>query len=106
MKERETNGRPDYYVAQRSASVRGRDLRSAYPSRDENGHPAVTFTLTPEGSQRFARVTEQNIGKRLAIVLDGKIQSAPEIHTRISDSGIIEGGPAGFSSEDAQDLSV
>lgn len=95
-----------YYVAQRGASVRGRDLRSAYVSRDENGHPAVGFTLTREGSQRFARVTEQNIGKYLAIVLDGKVQSAAAIHTRISDSGIIEGGPAGFSLPAAQDLSL
>jgi len=105
LKQPGTNG-PIYYVAQRTASVRGRELRSAYPSRDANGHPAVTFTLTAEGSQRFARLTEQNIGKHLAIVLDGKIQSAPAIHTRISDSAIIEGGPAGFSAEAAQDLSL
>ncbi len=100
------NHNATYYTVQHVASITGRDLKSAYPSRDENGHPAVTFSLTSDGSQRFARVTEENIGKQLAIVLDGKIQSAPAIHTRISDSGIIQGGPSGFSPAEAQDLSL
>jgi preprotein translocase subunit SecD len=104
-KDRGTNS-DAYYVVQRTASVTGRDLRSAFPSRDNNGRPAVGFTLTAESSQRMARVTEQNVGRQLAIVLDGKIQSAPQIHTRISDSGIIEGGPAGFAPQEAQDLST
>lgn len=95
-----------YYVTQRVAPVTGRDLKSAYPSRDTNGHPAVSFSLTADGSQRFARVTEPNIGKRLAIVLDGKVQSAPAIHMRVSDSGIIEGGPGGFAPQEAQDLAL
>jgi len=95
-----------FYVVQRVASVQGRDLKTAFVSRDENGRPAVGFTLTREGAQRFAQVTEQNIGKRLAIVLDGKIQTAPQIYTRISDSGVIEGGTAGFSPQEARDLSL
>ena len=95
-----------HYVTQRVASVTGRDLKSAYPARDANGRPAVSFSLTADGSQRFARVTEQNIGKRLAIVLDGKVQSAPAIHMRVSDSGIIEGGASGFAPQEAQDLSL
>jgi len=95
-----------YYTVDHVASVTGRDLKSAYPSRDENGRPAVTFSLTTDGSQRFARVTEENIGKQLAIILDGKIQSAPAIHTRISDPGIIQGGPGGFAPQEAQDLAL
>src|SRR5437667_7934349 len=95
-----------YYVVQRVASLAGRDLKGAYPSRDENGRPAVSFNLTADGAQRFGRVTEENIGKMLAIVLDGRIQSAPRINGRITDSGIITGGATGFAPQAAQDLSL
>lgn len=95
-----------YYVTRRSAGITGRDLKTAFTSQDRNGHPAVGFNLTAEGARRFAQLTEQNIGKRLAIVLDGKIQSAPQIDVRISDSGIIEGGSAGFLLKEAQDLAL
>src|SRR5206468_2897892 len=42
-----------FYVVQRVASISGRDLKGAYPSRDENGRPAVSFNLTADGAQRF-----------------------------------------------------
>jgi preprotein translocase subunit SecD len=95
-----------YYLVQREASVTGRDLKTAFVSRDENSRPAVGFNLAREGAQRFARVTEQNVGRRLAIVLDGTIQSAPIIEGRIADTGTIEGGTGGFSSDEARDLSL
>ncbi len=95
-----------YYVVQRTSAVTGRDLKGAFPSRDENGRPAVSFNLTADGSQKFGRLTEQNIGKRLAIVLDRRIQSAPVINSRITDSGIITGGAGGFAPQEAQDLSL
>ncbi len=94
------------YVVQRVASISGRDLKGAYPSRDENGRPAVSFNLSADGAQRFGRVTEENIGKMLAIVLDGRIQSSPRINGRITDSGIITGGTAGFAPQAAQDLAL
>jgi preprotein translocase subunit SecD len=95
-----------WYLTETSAPITGRDLKTAFTTRDSNGHPAVGFNLTAEGSRRFAQLTEQNIGKRLAIVLDGKVQSAPEIHMRIADSGIIEGGPSGLPVTQAQDLAL
>jgi preprotein translocase subunit SecD len=101
-----SGGEGSYYVVQRVASISGRDLKGAYPSRDENGRPAVSFNLNADGAQRFGRVTEENIGKMLAIVLDGRIQSAPRINGRITDSGIITGGAAGFAPQAAQDLSL
>src|SRR5437660_7002137 len=100
------SGEGSYYVVQRVASISGRDLKGAYPSRDENGRPAVSFNLNADGAQRFGRVTEENIGKMLAIVLDGRIQSAPRINGRITDSGIITGGASGFAPQAAQDLSL
>jgi preprotein translocase subunit SecD len=95
-----------YYVVQQIASITGSDLKGAYPSRDENGRPAVSFNLKADGATRFGRVTGENIGKMLAIVLDRKIQSAPRINGRISDSGIITGGASGFSPQAAQDLAL
>jgi preprotein translocase subunit SecD len=104
--ERDSSSEGTYYVVQQVASVTGRDLKGAFPSRDENGRPAVSFNLNADGAQRFGRVTGENIGKMLAIVLDKKIQSAPRINGRITDSGIITGGAAGFAPQAAQDLSL
>jgi preprotein translocase subunit SecD len=57
----------------------------------------------PDGASRFEQLTGNNIGKALAIVLDNKVQSAPNINARISDSGIIQGG---FTAESADDLVI
>src|SRR5262249_29564321 len=95
-----------YYVVQEVAAIAGGDLKGAYRSRDESGHPAVSFNLNADGAQRFGRVTGENIGKMLAIVLDKRIQSAPRINGRITDSGIITGGATGFAPQAAQDLAL
>ncbi len=92
-----------YYLVSKVAAITGKDLRTARRSTDEWNNPAVAFTLGPEGARRFERVTSENIGKPLAIVLDGRIQSAPTIQDRISDSGIIHGR---FSIEEAEDLAL
>src|SRR5207248_1952497 len=68
-----------YYLVRKVAAVTGRDLRNARPSLDQNGRPAVSFTLNPEGARKFGTVTGQNIGRQLAIVLDGRVQSSPTI---------------------------
>ena len=75
----------------------------ARPQNDQFGRPAVGFSLTNDGARRFERVTSENIGKRLAIVLDGRVQSAPVIQDRISDSGEITGS---FTSQEANDLAL
>jgi preprotein translocase subunit SecD len=95
-----------FYVVQRAAAVTGRDLKGAFPSRDANGRPAVSFNLNVDGATKFGNITEQNIGKKLAIVLDNVIQSAPVINGRITDSGQIEGGAGGFAPQEAADLSL
>lgn len=92
-----------YYMVKRVAAVNGNDLRSARPSLDENGRPAVAFTLSNDGARKFGRVTGENIGRQLAIVLDGRVQSAPEIQGRITTDGRISGS---FTQEEVQNLSV
>jgi preprotein translocase subunit SecD len=92
-----------YYMVRRVAAVTGRDLRSARPSLDENNRPAVAFTLTSEGASKFGRVTGENVGRSLAIILDGRVQSAPRIENRITDEGRISGS---FTREEVNDLSL
>ncbi len=68
------------------------------------GYPEVSIEFNPEGAKTFALVTETNINRNLAIVLDGVVQSAPTIRTRIPDGkAVIEGS---FTPEDAKLLST
>jgi preprotein translocase subunit SecD len=99
----ENGGGEVWYVVNSIAAVTGRDLSGAEPSQDENGRPDIEFTLTRDGAARFAQVTQQNVGKQLAIVLDGHIASAPVIQTQISDRGRITGS---FTIQQASDLAL
>ena len=92
-----------YYLLQKSAAVTGRDIKNARPSQDEQNRPSVSFTLKADSADKFGKFTGANIGKGLAIVLDNRVQSAPNIHGRISDSGIITGS---FTPEHANDLAL
>jgi preprotein translocase subunit SecD len=92
-----------YYLVRRVAAVTGQDLRSASPSLDENGRPSVRFTLTNEGARKFSRVTRENIGRYLAIILDKRVQSAPRIEGQINNEGTIYGS---FTTQEVTDLSL
>jgi len=92
-----------YYLVRRAAAVTGTDLRNARPTLDENNQPAVSFTLSNEGGRKFGKVTGDNVGRQLAIVLDGRVQSAPRIETRINSDGRITGS---FTQDEVQNLSM
>jgi preprotein translocase subunit SecD len=92
-----------YYLVHKVPVVSGRDLRTAKPSLDENNRPAVSFSLKPDGATKFGNFTGSNIGRYLAIVLDGRVVSAPVIEGKISDEGRIAGN---FTQQEAQDLSL
>ena len=92
-----------YYAVRRASVVTGRDLRNARPTLDENNLPAVGFSLNQDGARKFGTATEQNIGRQLAIILDGRVFSAPVVQGRISDEGRISGA---FTQQEAQDLSL
>ena len=83
----------------------GDNLIDAQPNfNSQSNEPAVSFTLDRLGAQKFGRTTADNVGKRLAIVLDGNIISAPSINEPITGgSGIISGN---FSFQEATDLSL
>ena len=92
-----------YYLVKKVAAVTGRDLRNARPSLDENNRPAVSFTLNSEGGRKFGKVSGENIGRQLAIILDGRVQSAPTLESRITTEGRISGS---FTQEEVQNLSL
>ena len=71
--------------------VSGELLDTAQASFDQNNRPAVSFTLNATGAKRFGRVTGANIGRPFAIVLDGKVVSAPTIQSQIFGNGQITG---------------
>ena len=81
----------------------GRDLRTAEPSTDENGQPAVRFILTSEGGRKFYSFTSAHVGDYLAVVLDNKVQEVAVIKDAIRDNGIINGR---FTQQQTQDLSM
>ena len=76
-----------FYLVKKAAAVTGQDLRNARGSLDENSQPAVSFTLSNEGGRKFGKVTGENIGRQLAIILDGRVQSAPRIDGADFDRG-------------------
>ena len=77
------------------------DARVAF---DQNNQPVINFTLNSQGAQIFGDFTAKNVGKRLAVVLDNVIYSAPVIRERIGGgSGQISGG---FTVEEAHDVAI
>ncbi len=85
--------------------LNGDNLLDAQPRmNNQTNETVVSFTLDRVGAKRFGKATSKNIGKQLAIVLDGKIISAPVIRDTIaSGSGQISGG---FTFQSATDLAL
>jgi preprotein translocase subunit SecD len=101
----DTTGGEVWYIVNQITAITGRDLSpdGAQPSQDENGRPDILFNLTRDGASRFGEVTGANVNKRLAIVLDNRVISAPNIETQITDRGRITGS---FTVQQASDLAL
>lgn len=102
------DGKPSqYFLVSKFAEVSGKDLRDARAQLDQNKmQTIVVFKFTSEGGQRFYDLTSKNIGKPLAIVLDGVVISAPVVQSAINTEGSITGGRNGFSPDDAKQLAT
>lgn len=92
-----------YYPVNKSVPVSGRDLKNARVQKGRVGEPVIGFTLTPEGAPKFGTLTGNNVGRRLAIVLDNRVVSAPTINSQITGEGVIEGS---FTQQQASDLAL
>jgi preprotein translocase subunit SecD len=97
-------GDQSWYLVSRVSAVRGKDLRDAQASTDQNGQPDVSFTLTGEGGQRFYSFTSAHVGESLGVVLDGRVQEVANIKEAIRDTGTISGGS--MNQQQAKDLSM
>ncbi len=93
------------FLVEKKADVTGASLGDAkIDFGGQFNQPHVALEFKSDGVKKFARVTGDNINRRLAIVLDGKIQSAPVIRSKIPDgNAIIEGN---FKLQDASDLAL
>ncbi len=106
LKEKDTapdgTSRITPYLVRKKAELTGAYISSAYMSRDPMGRPEINFTLNSKGAEIFGNVTRENIGRQLAIVLDGELESAPRINSAIeTGSGVITGS---FTDQRAQQL--
>jgi preprotein translocase subunit SecD len=95
-------GERTYYLVRREAMATGRDLKNARVGVDENNRPQINFTLNPTATDRFSRQTGRNIGRQLAIVLDGSVYSAPVIQSKLGADNRITGT---FTTQEADELS-
>jgi preprotein translocase subunit SecD len=93
----------EYYLLKKSSIITGRELRSASRSQNEYNQPNVRFSLIPSSVDKFADYTGSHIGTAMAIVLDGRVQSAPVIQSRIPGEGRITGN---YTIEEAEDLAL
>ncbi|MDE2292171.1 MAG: protein translocase subunit SecD [Elusimicrobia bacterium] len=94
----------EFYVCRDTVPLTGSLLDTAHVTTGENGLPVVDFKWKPEGGRVFGELTSANVGKNMAIVLDGVVQSAPVIHGPIrGGSGIIEGN---FTMDEARKLAI
>ena len=84
------------------APLEGDVVVSATDDYDNNGRPSVSMTMNSDGARRWAQLTKQNIGKPIAIALDGYIYSAPNVSSEITGGQSQITGQ--FSQEDTKDL--
>ncbi len=97
----DTPGQPTYYLVRREAMITGRDLKSARVGVDESNQPQINFSLNALATDKFSRETGRNIGRQLAIVLDGTVYSAPVIQSKLGSDNRITGR---FTTQEADEL--
>jgi preprotein translocase subunit SecD len=94
------------YVVQKRTLLTGAELTRAEVQADPNapGNWQVAIEFTPTGARIFGDLTEQNVGRHLAIILDGTLYSAPRINERIPGGRAVITGQ--FTVDEARDLAI
>ena len=91
------------YLVEREAQMDGKEIDEAYPTMDQFGQREIILKFKPAGAAQFGKVTGDNVGRLLAIVLDGQLYSAPQIKVAITGGNASITG--NFSREDAENVS-
>ena len=82
---------PEKYLVKKHSEMSG-GIKGAMVSRDAMGRPEINFTLDSASAELFGKITRDNVGRQLAVILDGELQTAPVIKSAIEGgSGVIEG---------------
>jgi protein-export membrane protein SecD len=87
------------YVLNKNIEMTGESLVSVRENFDQMRQPVVAFELDADGARRFSSLTGKHIGEQLAIVIDDRVESAPEIQSRISKNGQITMGSSATISD-------
>lgn len=98
-------GQPGFEVVSRQVMISGDQLEDAQQGFDQdNGQPVVNIRFNGQGARIFSRVTRENVGKRFAMLIDGKVLSAPSINEAINGgSAQISGN---FTTESANTMAI
>jgi len=100
----DTNNPNIKYLVKEIPILNGSQVVDAQVAFDQSNQPIINFTLNSTGARIFGEFTGKNVGKRLAVVLDGKVYSAPNIRERIGGgSGQISGG---FTMSEAGNVAI
>ncbi len=99
------NGKPriDYYYVAEKVEMEGKDIARATPTKDQFGQRSISLQFNAKGAEDFGRVTSANVGRQLAIVLDGKCYCAPNIQNAITGGNASITG--NFSEEELKSIS-
>lgn len=101
-RDRQGNEIRQKIVVKRRADLTGKAVAQAYRTFDEIGRANVAIEFTATGKEEFSKLTSENIGERLAIVLDNEVRSAPVINQAIFGQAIISGG--GMTAKEAEEV--
>ena len=100
-----TGDEKQQYAAMTPTDLTGADLAESSVAFDKTGgQPAVSLTFTKEGGEKFAKITEENLGKRVAIILDNQIISSPVVQEKITGGQAQITGK--FTLDEAKKLSI
>ncbi len=92
------------FLLEKKVLLQGERIRDSRVRFDQTGRASVSLSLDDKGKDEFAEITRNNVNRRLAIVLDGKVQSAPNINEEISGGEAVISG--NFSPEEAAELAL
>ncbi len=102
-RDKETDRVLQAYLVADKADLTGDYLTDARVTFDNTRRPTVSFQFNPQGGELFEKLSSSHIGERLAIILDQRVYSAPNIRTTIRSRGQIEGR---FTPQEAADLAI
>jgi len=92
------------HIILKKTAIIGDGLKAVYPQVDEYGNPSIGFELQPGATKAFAELTSRHINKPVAILLDNKVISAPNVKSPITEGkGIISGD---FSAAEVKDMVI